>query len=123
MRAELLDVILGENKIIDLPLHEISEIREKLKGKETEPENIISLLRARIAELEWLLCESEEVLHAAAEHIKTLEGKDNFLTKESRERPDEYCLHHGHDWFRHQYVGPGDINYLTCKRCGAETTD
>ena len=85
MRADLKEVILGKNKTIDLPLHEIHNLRELLKGKETEPENVVPLLRARIAELEWLLDEVDSALPAAGEHIKTLEGKDNFLTSKTAE--------------------------------------
>jgi len=73
-RRNLKDILLG-NAQFDLPLHQINDLREQLKGKEMEPENVVLLLRARIAELDWLLDEANCMVHAAEEHIDKLESK------------------------------------------------
>lgn len=55
---------------------------------------------------------------------KQLEEENATLKKREQQRCNtEYCKRHGHDWYRNPYVGPGGTNYLTCKRCNAETTD
>lgn len=81
--SELKNVMFGVCRF-EMALHEIMDLRERLKGKELEPENIVPLLRARIAEQDWFLDEANGVIHAAGEYIKKLEGKDNFLTKRQR---------------------------------------
>lgn len=55
---------------------------------------------------------------------KRLREENIRLQKElAQKRSEEYCQLHGHDWYRHPYCGISDTNYLTCQRCGAQTTD
>jgi len=71
-RANVVDVMHGKDRF-DLPLHHIHEVKEQLTGKELEPENIVLLLRARIAELDWFFEEANCFIHGAKEHVKKLE--------------------------------------------------
>jgi hypothetical protein len=68
--------------------------------------------------------EQAEQLTAKEARLKELEDRMSSMNKElQQKRDEEYCREHGHDYFRHPYCGIGDTNYLTCTRCGHETTD
>ena len=62
----------------------------------------------------------EEKERKAKEKDEELQRLRNQVAQHENE---DYCKRHGHDWFRLPYCGIGDTNYLTCTRCGAETTD
>jgi hypothetical protein len=45
------------------------------------------------------------------------------LKQECKKETIKTCEEGKHDWYRHEYVGINDTNYLTCTICGKETTD
>lgn len=60
---------------LEFSLHELDQIRNSLNGKKWTPEERELLLRVRIAELEWCYDNLDCHLHAAQQHIESLENK------------------------------------------------
>ena len=83
LRCDLKDLLLGKNKNIDMALHDIHTIRQACEGHETEECNIVPLLRARIAELEWLYNEQDCMMQALRDHVDSELNKikDSFNEK------------------------------------------